>query len=325
MTTQTDTQVLARAARTAGYAPSIHNTQPWRWRVTGSTLHLYAERDRQLPVTDPLGRLLILSCGAALHHVRLAIAAEGWHTEVHRLPDGDASLLASITLTDRAAPDPLVTRLEQAIMVRHTDRRPVPDVPIDPAVLANLRDVCEAEQARLHLLKRDDVVVLASAAAQAQYLETADPAWRDELTYWIGAEAPDGAGIPAEAIPDRAPETTVPGRDFGQTGALPISGGHDRYATYAILYADGDEPIDWLRGGEALSAMWLTATEAGLTLVPLSAAVEIPVTRQALRGLLSNLGEPLLVVRLGVGDPEHAGPPRTPRLPADQVVEIQST
>jgi hypothetical protein len=197
-------------------------------------------------------------------------------------------------------------------------------VAIDPVVLTQLRDVCEAEGARLHLLKRDDVITLASAAAQAQYLETTDPAWRDELTYWIGAEAPDGAGIPAEAIPDEAPETTVPGRDFGQTGALPVSG-HDRHATYAILYTDSDEPIDWLRGGEALSAMWLTATEAALTLVPLSAAVEMPTTRQALRSLLSNLGQPLLVVRLGVGDPEHAGPPHTPRLPADQIVEIVPT
>jgi nitroreductase len=323
----TEPQVLlARAARTAGYAPSIHNTQPWRWRVTGSTLDLYAQRDRQLPVTDPLSRLLTLSCGAALHHVRLAIAAEGWHTDVHRLPDPhDATWLATITLTDRAAPDPRVTRLEQAITIRHTDRRPVPDIDIDPAVLAQLRDICEAENARLHLLKRDDVITLASAAAQAQSLEAMDPAWRDELTYWIGAEAPAGAGIPTETIPERAPETTVPGRDFGQTGALPVSSGHDRYATYAILYTDTDEPIDWLRGGEALSAMWLTATEAALTLVPLSAAVEIPATRQTLRGLLSNLGEPLLVLRLGVGDPEHAGPPHTPRLPADQVVEIATT
>src|SRR5688572_19511848 len=115
----TDTQVLARAARTAGYAPSIHNTQPWRWRVAGSALDLYAEHDRQLPVTDPMGRLLTLSCGAALHHVRLAIAAEGWHTEVRRLPDaGDPDRLATLTLTDRAAPDPRVTRLEQAIMIR---------------------------------------------------------------------------------------------------------------------------------------------------------------------------------------------------------------
>jgi hypothetical protein len=65
-----------------------------------------------------------------------------------------------------------------------------------------------------------------------------------------------------------------------------------------------------------------TAMEFDLTVLPLSAAVEITGTRGALRRMLSNLGEPYLVIRLGVGDPEHARPPHTPRLPADQVVEV---
>jgi len=63
--------VLALAAR----APSVHNTQPWRWRVDAESLHLYADASRQLPNTDPDGRDLILSCGAALHHCVVALAA----------------------------------------------------------------------------------------------------------------------------------------------------------------------------------------------------------------------------------------------------------
>jgi len=61
--------------RSACSAPSVHNTQPWTWRVLDSTtIELYADRTRQLPATDPLGRDLAISCGAALHH--LVVAAE---------------------------------------------------------------------------------------------------------------------------------------------------------------------------------------------------------------------------------------------------------
>jgi hypothetical protein len=90
---------------------------------------------------------------------------------------------------------------------------------------------------------------------------------------------------------------------------------------YAILYGDADDPAGWLVGGQALSHAWLVATEHGLTLLPFSAVIEVDRTRAALRTLLSGIGHPYLVLRLGIADPEHAGAPRTPRLPANQVIE----
>ncbi len=59
-------------------------------------------------------------------------------------------------------------------------------------------------------------------------------------------------------------------------------------------------------------------------MVPLSGAVEVPGTRQILRQVLSGLGHPYLVLRLGVADPAHAGPPHTPRLPREQVVDTSA-
>ena len=75
---QAVTQALTEAATTAGHAPSIHNTQPWRWRLTADQMDLYVERSRVLEVTDPDTRLATLSCGAALHHARVGLAARGW-------------------------------------------------------------------------------------------------------------------------------------------------------------------------------------------------------------------------------------------------------
>ena len=90
---------------------------------------------------------------------------------------------------------------------------------------------------------------------------------------------------------------------------------------FAILYGHADQPLDWLRAGEALSAAWLTATEIGVSVLPLSATIEMISTRQAMRVLLSSVGYPYLVLRLGTTDPDDAGPPHAPRLPTDQIID----
>jgi nitroreductase len=316
------TSVLAVAARAAGRAPSIHNTQPWRWRV-GATLDLYADRERQLGVTDPEGHLLLLSCGAALHHALVTLAAEGWRVEVSRYPDrADDDLLARISLAGPVPVEPSAVRFMQTMLVRRTDRRPLTDAPVDPAVLARVAEVVRAGGARLHVLRRDQVVDLAAAADRAQKVEALDPEWRAEMAYWAGGNRAEGVGVPDTTIPADPPETTVPVRDFGRAGSLPVSAGHDGGAVYAVLYGDDDTPLNWLRAGEALSTGWLEATELGLSVVPLSAAVEVARTRRELRRLLGGVGHPYLALRLGYADPDHAGPPHTPRLPAERTVEV---
>jgi nitroreductase len=316
------TDALAEAAAVAGRAPSIHNSQPWRWRVRDDRLDLYAERGRRLGITDPDCRLATLSCGAALHHARTSLAAQGWRAEVARLPDpADPSHLARITAADRIPVTAEAMRAVQAIEIRHTDRRPLTGTRMGEEQLRRVAAAVEQEGTRLHLLPRDRIIELGSAVSYAQRAEAAEPAWQAELAYWSGGTRPAGVGVPDSAIPERPTQTTVPTRDFGHTGTLPVSAEHDAGATFAILYGQQDEALDWLRAGESLSAAWLTATELGVAVLPLSATVEIAATRAVLRRLLSGLGEPYLVLRLGLADPDHAGPPRTPRLPAEETIE----
>jgi len=324
MSAETEAGGLAMAAVTAGFAPSIHNTQPWRWRVSGSTLELWAARDRQLPVTDPVGRMLVLSCGTALHHARVALAAEGWQAGVERLPDpAQPDLLARVTVAQPIDMTRAAVRLLQTARVRHTDRRPVADTPVDPAAIDHLRQVADREGGQLHVLRRDDVAALARAASRARQVERSDRQWAEELTYWSGGERREDLGVPDQVIPSTPPHTTVPGHEFSPTGKLPMGPGDDRAAVYAILYGDEDAELVWLRAGEALSAVWLEAVQQGLTVLPLSAAAEVPETRQLLRDLLGDLGQPFLALRIGVGT-DREGPPATPRLPAAQTIEIAS-
>jgi nitroreductase len=326
LTHPTDSQLaihaLNEAAAAAGYAPSIHNTQPWRWRLTGNTLDLRLASTRILQVTDPDGRLATVSCGVALHHARTALSAQGWHVTVTRMPDNtDPELLARLHLDGRTPVDTASVLHLRTIPLRHTDRRPAACSPVDPAGLAAITAAVEKQDTHLHTLRPDQVLELAAAAEHAQSSEAADPAWQAELACWTGPARPTGAGIPDAVIPQHATQTTVPSRDFGHHGDLPVGAGRDETAVFAMLYGNADGPLAWLRAGEALSAGWLTATEHGISVVPHSAPIEVIGTRQAMRAMIASAGHPYLVLRLGGIDPAGTEPSHTSRLPTEQIID----
>jgi nitroreductase len=318
----TMTGVLTWAAVTAGCAPSIHNSQPWHWQVADAGLDLHLATERRLTASDPDGRLAILSCGAALHHARVALAAEGWQVKVVTLPDpADPGHLAHVSVYDRQPANPDAVRKLAAVQARRADRRPVSSTPLTEGQLLAVTVAVAEEGVWLYDLPRDRIVALASAVSYAQRTEADDDAWQAELARWSGAGDEAGTGVPDSAIPERPTRTAVPARDFGHSGTLVVDVGHDQGASFAILYGPRDEPVDWLRAGQALSAAWLTATELGIALLPMSAAVEVPAARQVLCRLAPGTGHPYLVLRLGVAPADPAGARHTPRLPVEQTIE----
>ncbi|WP_067506899.1 nitroreductase [Actinoplanes sp. TFC3] len=297
----TPSGALADAARTALKAPSVFNTQPWRWHIDGDTMTLRAERDRALPATDPDGRLLLLSCGAALHHARVALAAAGWHAMVERLPDpADPELLARLTFTGARPADAQAERVAAAVGLRRTDRRSYGDRPVTEAQLTALRRVVEAEGAYLHTVSRDQVPMLAISTELAGAAEQRDPRYREELEHWTHRPAEAGDGVPLNTAVEPVLRR-VPVRDYAQDGVagLQAGAGYDAGAEYVILFGLTDRPADFLRGGEALSALLLAATADGLATEPISDSVEVAWPRHLLRGLLSDIGEPYVAVRVG--------------------------
>jgi hypothetical protein len=305
--TQSTSAALAEATDIGDQAPSINNTKPWRWSVDGDTLELYAEPTRQLPASDPGGRLMVLSCGAALHHARTALAAHGWRVEVDRMPvHTQPRLLARLRLSGRTSVTREALRLLHTIRSRHPDPRPVTETTVASGDIDAIRVAVESEDAWLQLLRSDDVLDLLTADDRAQTLEEFDPQWREEIAYWAGRTRVDALGVRDAAIPDAPPQTIVRGRDYDRTGELPASRGHDDHARYGILFGTDDTPRAWLHAGEALSAGWLTAIEHGISVLPLSAVAEVESTRVMLRGVLAQVGEPFLVLRFGRADPNRS-------------------
>ena len=317
------TAVLEAAARASLHAPSVFNTQPWRWRIAGDRLELSADDARRLDRTDPDGRLMLLSCGAALHHARTALAAGGRTAAVDRLPDpGRPELLARVRLDAAAPAAPETLAMAAAISRRRTDRRAYADRPVAEETLARLRAAVEREGGYLHVVRAEQLPVLAVSAERAAGAERDDPAYRAELAHWTGRPAGSGDGVPPATAVRPAPRR-VPVRDFAPDGDAGLDAGarHDRGAAYVVLFGDTDRPADLLRGGEALSALLLLATAEGLATDPLSDAVEVVWPRRLLRGLLAGVGEPYVVVRLG--HPPAGALPPAPRRDAADVITIE--
>ncbi|MCW2641632.1 MAG: nitroreductase [Dactylosporangium sp.] len=317
------TRALAKAAVAASRAPSIFNSQPWRWRIA-DVAELRADWQRQLATVDPDGRLLTISCGAALHYARTALAGTGVLADVTRLPDAtDPDLIARIRVVGDAAPAPAAVRLQLAMALRHTDRRPFADVDVPTGVLERLRDAAEAQGAHLHLLRPDEVITLAVAAARASETEFADPRYLAELSAWTGrpVHAPDG--VPASTAPQYATRP-VPLRDLDPGAPLDMTTPElvDRHACYAVLFTDSDTPADWLAAGEALSAVLLTASAERLAASPISDVVEVPATRLLLRDMLSRIGYPMVALRVGV--PEGGAAAAAGRRAAADIIDVNA-
>ncbi len=310
--------VLANAARDSLRAPSLFNTQPWRWRVDAGSLELRVDRERQVTAVDPDGRMLLISLGCALHHARVAIAAAGWVARVDRAPGEDR--LARIRLQRRQPANPEIQALHNAIARRRSDRRPFGDEPIPPELLAALLRAADSEGVRVHQVRLDQMPVLAIAAAAAGLAEAVDPTYRAELMRWTNRPEWSGDGVPPETAVERVPRR-VPVREFAlpPREGMTIEPGGDRGAAYLVLYGPAEEPDDWLRAGEALSAVLLTATVHGLSTAVISDVIEVERTRDLVRRLLGGGGNPYVVVRCGRGTGGDL--PEAPRRAPDDAIE----
>lgn len=312
---------LLAAARASLRAPSVFNTQPWQWRLSGHSMELWSEPGRRLEATDPDGYLLTLSCGVVLHHARVALAAAGWTSVVKRLPDPDHDdLLAVLRLVGELRAGPEQWSMNLAIEQRRTDRRAFGPRDVSGETLDGLRRLVEGEGAGLHVVSRDKVALLAVMADLAATAELEDPEYLDQLRRWTSRSPESGDGVPPETAVQPGLRQ-VPVRDFDPEGghALATGEGRDQGAAYVIVYGIGYRPIDLLHGGEALSALLLKATAEGLATAPLSDAVEVTWPRHLLRTLLSGCGEPYVVVRLGYAGSTDPLPPTPRRDPAEVI------
>ncbi|MFJ9898361.1 Acg family FMN-binding oxidoreductase [Streptomyces sp. NPDC091280] len=315
-TTVLDAPTLETLIAASVAAPSIHNTQPWRFRLDAPTLTLEirAVADRGLRHTDPSGRALHISVGCALFNLRVAIAHHGWEPVTRLLPrPEEPDLLATVRLGGSARSSTSVPLLYEAVWRRHSSRFPFSDRQVPTSVLAELAEAAQAEGAVLDVPEPMEVDRLLRLTGQAEQRNTADTDRAVESRRWVHAPNPNSLGMPPEAIGPQDFRERIPMRDFGAhrrpagLAARPF----EKRPSVVVLSTLHDRRADWLRAGEALEHVLLVATGHGVRASLLHQALEWPDLREQLAD--GRRAHPQMVVRLGYGPEGPASPRRSAR------------
>ncbi len=312
-------EVVALACR----APSVHNTQPWRWHLLGdSVVDLHADRTRQLPVADPDGRNLALSCGAALHHAVEAAHLLGLHVTVDVLPDADdADFLARLRLSPGVPPADARTRRD-VLELRCTDRRRFTSWPVPDSRLHRLAEGASGWGA--YAVPVTDVTARFRAELlvdRALTHQATDRRYAEEQARWVEPSRVDGVPVSSAAPPRSLTRAERPQRYAPRTAPSESQRLVESSDGLIAVCTIHDDQLRWLQAGQTLSALWLHATRAGLSIVPLSQVVEVPQTRDELaREVFADLALPQLLLRVGWQEIARTTLPRTPRRPLEDVL-----
>ncbi|MDT5071350.1 MAG: hypothetical protein QOH82_670 [Mycobacterium sp.] len=320
--TMVDPKVINAAVELACRAPSLHNSQPWRWVSDSAGLHLFADPTRKVQVADPSGREALISCGAVLDHLRVAMAAAGWSAHVDRFPNpNNLKHVASIDFRTMDFVTDGQRERADAILRRRTDRLPLAEPTNWTAFEYALRNtMCDAA-VRLDVLTNVVRPELAEASRISTTLRLYDSSYHAELEWWT-SNIGSSEGIPRSALVSATERERV---DLER--AFPVADPQERRAAIdqdrariLALSTDADSREDAVRCGEALSTVLLECTLAGMATCTLTHITEFPAGRGVIAALIGTSAFPQLLIRVGEAPAIEQAPPATGRRPLKDVL-----
>ncbi len=321
-------EVIRDAVMLACRAPSLHNSQPWRWVADEAALDLWADPRRTMYATDHTGRELMLSCGAVLDHLRVAMAAVGWDATTERFPDqDDPDHLATLRFRPLESATEIVTRAyglrADAIRRRRTDRLPFNAPTGWPALQSELRRAVIPYDVLLDVVADEERPRLAEASQLTETLRRYDTSYVSELRWWTSPFASDATHVPDSALVSSSEAARV---DVARAFP-PVGGGHRRatidhdHSKILVLSTHhDDDPADVLRCGEAMSAVLLKCTMAGMATCTLTHMTEIAGSRDIVKQVTGSAGRPQLLIRVGRSPAHDQNQERTVRRPITEVL-----
>jgi nitroreductase len=320
-----DTGAITSAVDLACRAPSLHNIQPWRWVAGNTSVDLFVDPHRMVTSTDRSGREAIISCGAALDHFGVAMAAIGWDTNVEQFPNpNNLDHLASMDF----APMDYVTEGRRdratAILRRRTSRLPFRAPKHWESFEPVVRSSLDNDLVTLDVLTEDARPRLAEASRLTEALRRYDDPYHHELLWWT-APSRKIEGIPESALLSESDDRRVDvNRRFpiDPLNERSSAGTYDQ-AKILVLSTLGDARVDALNCGEALSAILLECTMAGLATCPVTHLTELQASRNIIRDLTADRAVPQVLIRVGIEPEGELTPKPTPRRPLNDVLEIR--
>jgi hypothetical protein len=294
-----DIDVLLAAAVAA---PSMHNTQPWRFDVQGHVIDVYLDGSRTLPAEDPTGRAMRIAAGAATFNLRCAAESLGYGTwfGLAPYPSEEPDLLARIVIEPTATQNDELRDLAHQIPYRHTERQPSDTNPIAENVRVELLQAAYAEGAGLTWLGDDEIRSVLDLVLDADLREIHEWHRRAERNHWVGGHRPLD-GVPSSALGPRSINYPAAVRDLGTkpNDRLRPERTFEQHPDLAVLSTDHDEPSDQVAAGAALERVLLTATRAGVSASFLNQPLEYDDLRRRVQHLTGRPGHAHMIIRFG--------------------------
>lgn len=296
-------------------APSSHNSQPWRFAVDGSRIHVFADLACWLRIADADRREFFVSIGCAIENLLVAASHFGFAAETFYAPDlsaqgteeSDLFRVATIHVDRKRPTKGYRAVLFDAITKRKTNHDPFEERDVAAEDLLALKEQVDEEDIRLWMTSDEDVhASMQSMVARANAMQFVDQEWREELAEWIGKGA---FGTPwlfskigqlAMTYLDLSDATTA--KDRQRIASAPV---------LAVLVAEEDSPRTHVRAGQVLERVWLAATQRGIQLQPMNQILQIPEIKKEVQRLLPDAGmHPQITFRMGYATPERRRQPR---------------
>ncbi|HXG94573.1 MAG TPA: nitroreductase [Blastocatellia bacterium] len=304
-------QKLSFLLRYAILAPSSHNTQPWKFAVTDEEILVFANLDRWLQVADRDQRELYISIGCAIENLLVAAEHFGFGHTISYFPEPDnRRLVAAVRFMPEGEPSAFRSReMFDAIFVRHTNHKEYEPRTIAQAKLERISS-CVVEDGvtlfmtgSLEIKRKVDALVNRADAIQFR-----DPAFREELAYWIGQGV---FGTPW--LLAKLSQLAVSYLDMGKIMAKKDSDVLMSAPVLGLICSRKDDRETQVKVGQVFERIYLTAAVLGLAIQPMSQIVQIPEIKSELRELIPLAGLfPQQPFRLGYAEPEKGHTPRRP-------------
>ena len=301
---------LKFALEYAVLAPSSHNSQPWHFVLEEDSVLICADRTRALPVVDPFDRELVISCGAALLNLRVALSHFKCPYAIRLLPyPADPDALAEVRICPDGYLDLELANLFPVLRRRATNRSDYAPDAVPPDLQQKLCEAAQTEGGALACIDDEKMCgEIAELIAEGDRLQFADARFRRELAAWLHSTR-HSDGMPAYAntvnrVLDMAtPMVSAVVRTFDVGNGIAAS--HHRLVQgsplLACLSTTTDDVSAWLAAGQALERVLLVVAEAWFDASYLNQPVEIPALRLRLRDLIGSEAYPQILLRIGTG------------------------
>lgn len=302
-------QDLIKLVEFAVKAPSGHNTQPWKFKLEDSTITIFPDYQRALPIADPDNHELFISLGCALENLVIAATHFGFSSGIEMKMEDPFKEFIEIKLSPGIVQnnDSLFKNIE----IRQSTRNEYNKAVIPQADIDKLKKAAIQEQVLLRMFtKPDQIIPVVKLTKRATLLQLSNKEFVNELIHWVrfnkNAAKKSGDGLYSAAIGSPSvPEwlgkffmklILEPRREAGKSANLIINS-----SGILIFIAKGNTKESWVNLGRSFQRVALTATSLNINHAHINSACEDIPSRIKLAKVLrlKPEEEPLLIVRIG--------------------------